>query len=187
MVPLTIGDYLATTKVRPIGEDHPDVRATMDAVRSRTARLLSIGGKRSSQSFHRELGRLMWEHCGMARTADGLRKALQEIPKIREEFWRNLYVPGTGEELNQSLEHAGRVADFMELAELMCLDALQREESCGGHFRVEHQTPDGEALRHDDTFAYVAAWEYGGAGKASILNKEPLAFENVTLSQRSYK
>jgi len=187
VVPLTIGDYIATTKLAPVGEDHPDVRATLATVQERTRRLLGIGGKRSSQSFHRELGRIMWEYCGMARTADGLKQALAQIPTLREEFWRNLYVPGSGEELNQSLEHAGRVADFMELAELMCLDALHREESCGGHFRVEHQTPDGEALRHDDHYTYVAAWEHAGDGKAPILNKEPLSFENVTLSQRSYK
>ena len=123
----------------------------------------------------------------MARSSEGLRKALEIIPKLRAEFWRDLHVPGKGEELNQSLEHSGRVADFMELAELMCLDALHREESCGGHFRIEHQTPDGEALRHDDKFAYVAAWEYAGEGKQPALNKEPLVFENVALSQRSYK
>ena len=123
----------------------------------------------------------------MARTRDGLLKALKEIPALREEFWKNLLVPGTGAELNQSLEKAGRVADFFELAELMCPDALHREESCGGHFRVEHQTPDGEALRHDDQFAYVAAWEYGGEGEPPTLHKEPLLFENVALAQRSYK
>ena len=123
----------------------------------------------------------------MARSAEGLRTALEEIPRLREQFWRDLFVPGTGEELNQALEHAGRVADFLELAELMCVDALHREESCGGHFRVEHQTPDGEALRNDEEFAYVAAWEYGGDGKAPILNKEPLTFEYVKLAQRSYK
>ncbi len=187
IVPLTIGDYLAGTKLDAIRDDHPDVRRTVDNVRERTRRMLSIKGKRSSQSFHRELGRQMWEHCGMARTAGGLRSALQEIPALRDEFWRDLHVPGSGEELNQSLEHAGRVADYLELAELMCMDALHREESCGGHFRVEHQTPDGEALRHDDEFAYVAAWEYAGEGSAPRLNKEPLHFENVSLSQRSYK
>ncbi len=187
IVPLTIGDYLAGTKLDAIRDDHPDVRRTVDNVRERTRRMLSIKGKRSSQSFHRELGRQMWEHCGMARTAEGLRSALQEIPALRNEFWRDLHVPGSGEELNQSLEHAGRVADYLELAELMCMDALHREESCGGHFRVEHQTLDGEALRHDDEFAYVAAWEYAGEGSAPRLNKEPLHFENVSLSQRSYK
>jgi succinate dehydrogenase / fumarate reductase flavoprotein subunit len=129
----------------------------------------------------------MWEYCGMARNANGLNRALQLIAELREQFWHDVRVPGTGAELNQSLEHAGRVADFFELAELMCIDALHREESCGGHFRTEHQTPDGEALRHDDKFAYVAAWEYGGEGKEPILHKEPLLFENVALSQRSYK
>ena len=123
----------------------------------------------------------------MARSADGLKQALSEIPELREEFWRNVTVPGTGDELNQSLEHAGRVADFLELGELMCLDALHREESCGGHFRVEHQTADGEARRDDDHFAYVAAWEYQGDGKAPVLHKEPLEFENVHLATRSYK
>ena len=187
IVPLTIGDYLANAKLSPVRDDHPEVRGTLEAVQARTSKLLGIGGQRSTQSFHRELGRIMWEYCGMARTAEGLRTALQEIPRLREEFWRNLHVPGTGEELNQSLEHAGRVADFMELAELMCLDALEREESCGGHFRVEHQTPDGEALRHDERFSYVAGWEFTGEGSAPRLHKEPLSFENVALSQRSYK
>jgi len=187
VIPLTIGDYLANAKLAPIGDDHPEVRKSVSDVGDRTTRLLSIGGKRSSQSFHRELGKLMWEYCGMARTAEGLRTALEAIPRLRAEFWTDLLVPGTGEELNQSLEHAGRVADFFELAELMCLDALHREESCGGHFRVEHQTPDGEALRQDDRFAYVAAWEHAGEGKAPVMHKEPLAFENVALTQRSYK
>jgi succinate dehydrogenase / fumarate reductase flavoprotein subunit len=187
IVPLTIGDYLATAKLEAVRADHPEVRSTVDAVREHTQRMLSVGGTRTSHSFHRELGKVMWEHCGMARSAEGLRAALQEIPVLREEFWRDLHVPGTGEELNQSLEHAGRVADFFELAELMCLDALHREESCGGHFRVEHQTPDGEALRDDQNFAYVAAWEYAGPTSAPVLHKEPLIFENVALSQRSYK
>ena len=187
IVPLTIGDYLASTKLEPVREDHADVRAAVSAVTQRTERMLSISGKRTSQSFHRELGRIMWEYCGMARTAEGLRIALEEIPRLREQFWRDLFVPGSGEELNQSLEQAGRVADFMELAELMCTDALHREESCGGHFRVEYQTPDGEALRNDEAFTYVAAWEYAGDGKTPVLHKEPLHFENVALSQRSYK
>jgi len=187
IVPLTVGDYLATAKPGSLSADHPDVRAAVRAVSERTQTLLSIGGARSSQDFHRELGKLMWEHCGMARSADGLKTALTEIPRLRAEFWRDLRVPGTGAELNQSLEHAGRVADFLELAELMCIDALHREESCGGHFRIEHQTPDGEALRDDQRFAYVAAWRYAGDGTAPELNKEPLHFENVALSQRSYK
>jgi succinate dehydrogenase / fumarate reductase flavoprotein subunit len=187
IVPLTIGDYLASAKPEQIDDGHAEVRATLAAVQERTRRLTSIGGKRSASSFHRELGKIMWEYCGMARSAEGLRTALQLIPQLREEFWRDLYVPGTGEELNQELERAGRVADFLELGELMCIDALHREESCGGHFRIEHQTPDGEALRHDDQFAYVAAWEFAGDGNAPILHKEPLVFENVALATRSYK
>ena len=187
IIPLTIGDYLASAKPEPVGDDHQEVRATVAAVHERTKRLVSIGGKRSATSFHRELGKIVWEYCGMARNAEGLRTALRLIPELREEFWSDLYVPGTGEELNQELERAGRVADFLELAELMCIDALQREESCGAHFRIEHQTPDGEALRHDDKFAYVAAWEFAGDDKAPILHKEPLAFENVALATRSYR
>lgn len=187
IVPLTIGDYLASSKLENISADHAAVREAVGAVEQRTRRMLSVGGKRTSQSFHRELGRVMWEHCGMARNAEGLKAALQTIPELRDRFWRELHVPGTGQELNQSLEHAGRVADFLELAELMCVDALHREESCGGHFREEYQTPDGEALRNDDAFAYVAAWEYLGDGQPPGLHKEPLQFENVALSQRSYK
>jgi succinate dehydrogenase / fumarate reductase, flavoprotein subunit len=187
VVPLTIGDYIGSTKLEPIAADNAEVRATEAAVRDRTEKLLSVQGSRTVASIHRELGKLMWEYCGMARDAAGLNKALELIPKLRDEFWRDVRVLGTGQELNQSLEHAGRVADFLELAELMCLDALHREESCGGHFRVEHQTPDGEARRDDDHFAYAAAWEYAGDGKEPILNKEPLVFENVALSQRSYK
>src|SRR5512146_1045588 len=187
VVPLTIGDYLGSTKLEPISADNAEVRATETAVRQRTDRLLSVNGNRTVASIHRELGKIMWEYCGMARDAAGLTKALELIPKLREEFWRDVRVLGSGQELNQSLEHAGRVADFLELAELMCIDALHREESCGGHFRIEHQTPDGEAMRHDDQFAYVAAWEYQGDGKAPVMHKEPLTFENVALSTRSYK
>jgi succinate dehydrogenase / fumarate reductase flavoprotein subunit len=187
ITPLTIGDYLGSSKLEPIASDDAEVRATEAAVRARTDRLLAVRGSRTVTSFHRELGKTMWEYCGMARSADGLRTALEIIPRIRDEFWRDVRIPGTGAELNQSLEHAGRVADFLELAELMCVDALHREESCGGHFRVEHQTPDGEALRDDERFAYVAAWEYAGDDTPPVLNKEPLVFENVALSQRSYK
>jgi succinate dehydrogenase / fumarate reductase, flavoprotein subunit len=187
IIPYTIGHYLAGTKLEPVGTDHPDVRAAERAVEERTRRMLSIGGKRTVQSFHRELGRIMWDKCGMARDAAGLREALQRIPALREEFWSNVTVPGSGAELNQSLEAAGRVADFLELGELMCMDALHREESCGGHFRTEHQTEDGEARRDDERFTYVAAWAHGGEGKSPILHKEPLAFENVQLATRSYK
>jgi succinate dehydrogenase / fumarate reductase flavoprotein subunit len=186
VIPYTIGDYIASTKLENVTTDHPEFAATIAKVTERANKLLSINGTRTVDSFHRELGRIMWEKCGMARNAKGLNEALVEIPKLREEFWKNVKVPGTPGELNQSLEKAGRVADFLEFAELMCLDALKREESCGGHFREEYQE-DGEAKRNDEQFAYVAAWEYAGEGTAPILNKEPLNFENVHLSTRSYK
>ena len=187
VIPYTIGDYLANNTLERITTEHPEFVAARTAVEERTQRLLSINGSRTVDSFHRELGRIMWDKCGMARDAAGLKEALATIPRLRAEFWRNVKVPGTGAELNQSLEKAGRVADFLEFGELMCLDALQREESCGGHFRTEYQTEDGEALRNDEKFAYVAAWEYAGEGKPPVLNKEPLEFENVHLSTRSYK
>jgi len=187
VIPYTIGDYLASNKLAKVTTDSPEFEAARAAVEERTKKLLSVNGKRTVDSFHRELGLLLWDKCGMARDAAGLKEALERIPKLREEFWRDVKVPGTGAELNQSLEKAGRVADFLEFAELMCLDALHREESCGGHFRTEHQTEDGEAKRNDEQFAYVAAWEYAGEGKPPVLNKEPLAFENVHLSTRSYK
>ncbi|MEO8202028.1 MAG: FAD-binding protein, partial [Gemmatimonadota bacterium] len=186
VLPNTIGDYLASSRPSPVGEA-PEVREAVTAVQARESRLLSIRGKRSVDSIHRELGKVMWEYCGMSRNEAGLKLALEKIPAIRAEFWSNVNVLGVGEELNQSLEKAGRVADFIELAELMCLDALHRRESCGGHFREESQTADGEALRDDEHYAYVAAWEHAGEGKPPILNKEPLEFERVQLSQRSYK
>ena len=187
VLPNTIGDYLATARPQKVDEKHPAFQQAMAEVAERTTRLLAIDGKRTVDSFHRELGKIMWDYCGMSRNDAGLRKALQLIPELREEFWRNVNVPGSDRELNQALEKAGRVADFFELAELMCIDALHRGESCGGHFREESQTPDGEALRDDENFAYVAAWAYGGEGSPPTLNKEPLVFENVKLSQRSYK
>ena len=187
IIPVTIGDYLATAKPAPVTTDHPEFRRVEAEVAGRVRRLLDARGRRTVDSFHRELGHLMWEHCGMARSAEGLRAALGRIPALREEFWADVGVPGTGEALNQSLERAGRVADFFELAELMCRDALHREESCGGHFRVEHQTEDGEARRDDERFCYVAAWEWGGEGRESVLHKERLEFENVHLATRSYK
>ena len=187
VLPYTIGDYLANTKLEKVDETHPAAREAEAGIADRTKRLLSRNGKRTATSFHRELGKLLWDECGMARNEAGLKRALARIPELREEFSKNVSVPGTGEELNQSLENAGRVADFFEFAELLCLDALHRNESCGGHFREEHQTPDGEAKRNDDEFAYAAAWEYAGPGKAPVLNKEPLAFEYVHPSQRSYK
>ncbi|MEP6573146.1 MAG: fumarate reductase/succinate dehydrogenase flavoprotein subunit [Gemmatimonadota bacterium] len=187
ILPNTIGDYLAGTKLEKVNADHPAFKAVESEVVARAAKLLAIRGTRTVDSFHRELGKLMWDYCGMARSEEGLRTALKQIPVLREEFWKNVNVPGSDSELNQALEKAGRVADFLEFAELMCLDALHRTESCGGHFRIESQTPDGEALRDDTKFAYVAAWEYAGPGKVPILNKEPLEFENVHLAQRSYK
>jgi len=187
VLPYTIGDYLASAKLEPVTADAPEVKAAVADVAQRTSKLLGVKGKRTVASFHRELGHIMWEYCGMARDAAGLQKALELIPKLREEFWTDVMIPGSGTDLNQTLEHAGRVADFLELGELMCRDALDREESCGGHFRTEYQTPDGEALRNDEKFAYVAAWEYAGEGKQPIMNKEPLIFENIKLSQRSYK
>ena len=187
VLPYTIGDYLATAKLESVSADAAEVKQAVADVQARTSKLLNVNGKRTVASFHRELGKIMWEYCGMARDAAGLAKAIEMIPKVREEFWANVTVPGSGGELNQTLEHAGRVADFLELGELMCRDALHREESAGGHFRSEHQTPDGEAMRDDEHFAYVAAWEYAGEGKTPVLNKEPLVFENIKLSQRSYK
>jgi succinate dehydrogenase / fumarate reductase flavoprotein subunit len=187
VLPYTIGNYLASTKLEPVTTDAPEVKAAVADVRARTEKLLGIKGKRTVASFHRELGRIMWEYCGMARDAAGLKKALELIPALRAEFWQDVMVPGSGADLNQTLEHAGRVADFLELGELMCRDALHREESCGGHFRTEYQTSDGEALRNDEQFAYVAAWAFAGEGNSPVLNKEPLVFENIKLSQRSYK
>jgi len=187
ILPYTIGDYLASAKLERADSSHAAVRDAEAGVTKQTNRLLEIRGQRTVTSFHRELGKLLWDDCGMARTAAGLQKALQRVPELREEFWKNVNVLGSGEELNQALENAGRVADFLEFAELMCLDAFERNESCGGHFREEFQTPDGEALRDDANFSYAAAWEYAGAGKPPILNKEPLAFEYVHPTQRSYK
>src|SRR5690606_19526713 len=162
VLPYTLGHYLAQSKPTKIDESHPEVRGALEQVEQRLKRLLGVGGKRSVDSFHRELGTLMWDECGMSRSASGLKRALEKILAIREEFWSNLRVGGSGQELNQQLEKAGRVADFFELAELICIDALHREESCGGHFREEHQTPEGEAKRDDDRFTYVGAWEYSG-------------------------
>ncbi|MFC5993207.1 fumarate reductase/succinate dehydrogenase flavoprotein subunit [Pseudonocardia hispaniensis] len=187
VLPNTIGDYLATNGHIAVEQDAPEVRQAEADVAERIDTLLSIRGERTVDSFHRELGHIMWEHCGMERTDAGLRKALDRIPELRNEFWQNVRVPGTGVELNQNLERAGRVADFLELGELMCLDALHRTESCGGHFRAESQTPDGEAARDDENFTYAAAWEFTGRDTAPVLHKEDLIFEYVTPSQRSYK
>ncbi|MEK6597709.1 MAG: fumarate reductase/succinate dehydrogenase flavoprotein subunit [Gemmatimonadota bacterium] len=187
IIPYTIGDYLAGTRLEPVDTSHPAFGEVEAEATGRIRRLLSVQGSRSVDDFHRELGRIMWAHCGMARTRDGLTRGLELIPALREEFWRDVRVLGEGEELNQSLEKAGRVADFMEFAELMCRDALHREESCGGHFREEFQTAEGEAQRDDERFTYVAAWEHAGPDRAPILHREPLVFENVQLATRSYQ
>ncbi|MGK2961342.1 MAG: fumarate reductase/succinate dehydrogenase flavoprotein subunit, partial [Gemmatimonadaceae bacterium] len=187
VIPNTIGDYLAGARPEKVDTSHPAFREAEAAIAAQTKRFLEIRGKRTVDSFHRELGKIMWDYCGMARNDAGLRKALELIPKLRAEFWRDVNVPGSHAELNQALEKAGRIADYLELAELMCRDALHRSESCGGHFREESQTPDSEAMRDDDNFAYVAAWEYTGEASEPALNKEALVFENVKLSQRSYK
>ncbi|MEK7668646.1 MAG: FAD-binding protein, partial [Gemmatimonadota bacterium] len=187
IISYTIGDYLARTPRANVPGDHPEVRAAEGAVNDRVARLLGIRGTRTVTSFHRELGRIMWEHCGMARNKASLEAGLQKIPALREEFWRNVTVPGSGGELNQSLEMAGRVADFLELGELMMRDALERDESCGCHFREEHQTPDGEAKRDDERFAHVAVWEHTGDGRPPVRHQEPLAYEYLQLATRSYK
>ncbi len=185
--PYTIGDYLATTKFETVGADHAEFRNVESQVGERVQRLLGVKGKRTVDSLHRELGKVMWEYCGMSREEAGLKHALIRIPEIREEFWKNVNVLGGNEELNQALEKAGRVADFMELAELMCLDALERRESCGGHFRTESQTPDGETQRDDANFCHVSAWEYAGDKVDAVMHKELLHFEYVHLAQRSYK
>ncbi|MFJ1541376.1 fumarate reductase/succinate dehydrogenase flavoprotein subunit [Micromonospora chalcea] len=186
VLPNTLANYLASGPLEKVDASHPEAVAARTDVEDRIKRLLAINGDRTVDSFHRELGQIMWEHCGMERSEAGLRKAIDEIRALREQFWQRVRVPGDGEGLNQSLEKAGRVADFFELAELMCIDALHREESCGGHFRAEHQTPDGEAQRDDERFAYVAAWEYTGTGEP-VLHKEDLTFEYVHPTQRSYK
>ncbi len=187
VIPYTLGHYLASTQLPNISGDESEFKESLAAMKASTQKLVSIRGKKTVLEFHREIGRIMWDDVGMSRTEAGLKRALTEIPKLREEFWKNVLVAGSGELLNKNLEFAGRVADFLELGELMARDALHRNESCGGHFREEYQTPEGEAKRDDDRFAYVAAWEFAGDGKAPILNKEPLAFENVKLTQRSYK
>jgi succinate dehydrogenase / fumarate reductase flavoprotein subunit len=187
ILPYTIPNYIASNTLEKVDTSHPAFATVKEDVNKRIAKLIGIQGKRTVDSFHKELGKLVWENCGMARSAEGLRSNLAKIPALREEFWNNLRIIGTGEELNQSLEKAGRVADFLELGELMCLDALEREESCGGHFRVESQTPDGEALRNDAKFSFVSAWEWKGEGDQWELHQEPLTFEHVHLAQRSYK
>jgi succinate dehydrogenase / fumarate reductase flavoprotein subunit len=187
ILPYTIGDYLASARLETVDTSHPAFRDAEAEANSRLGRLLAINGTRSVDSFHKELGNILWEKCGMARDRAGLEEALRRIPEVRAEFWENVKVPGSAATLNQSLEKAGRVADFLEFGELMCADALIREESCGGHFRTEYQTEDGEAMRDDEHFVHAAVWEYQGEGVPPTRHIEPLAFEFVKLATRSYK
>ena len=187
VIPYTLGHYLGSTSLNPVTTDHPEFKKAEEEARQRTSKLLSINGKRSVDSFHKQLGHLMWSYCGMARNKAGLEKAIQELPAIREEFWQNVKVLGSGESVNQSLEKAGRVADFLEFADIMLRDALTREESCGGHFREEHQTNEGEAKRNDGDFAHAAVWLHEGQDQKPRREVEALNFENVKLSTRSYK
>ncbi|HLK18130.1 MAG TPA: fumarate reductase/succinate dehydrogenase flavoprotein subunit [Bryobacteraceae bacterium] len=187
ILPYTVGDYIAKTKLEKVQENHPEFVRAEAGVKDFTARLLAVNGHRTVDWFHRRLGKIMWDDCGMSRTSQGLEKAIGQIRELRAEYWKDVKVAGSADDLNQSLEKAGRVADFFELGELMCQDACQRNESCGGHFREEFQTAEGEAQRSDDQFSYVAAWEYKGEGKAPELHREPLTFEYVHPSQRSYK
>lgn len=187
VIPYTIGNYLTGVKPGEVDERNSAFSDSEKEISGKLERLMSVNGNRSVDSFHRELGRVLWDQCGMSRNKEGLNEALKVIPELREEFWKNVKIPGSQSGINQTLERAARVADFLEFGELMVRDALHREESCGGHFREEYQTAEGEALRNDDNFSYVAAWEYRGNGAAPVLHKEPLEFENVKLTQRSYK
>jgi succinate dehydrogenase / fumarate reductase flavoprotein subunit len=187
VIPYTMGDYLANAKLDKADAGHPAVKEAEEGVEKITKRLLSVRGRRTVDSLHRELGKIVWDYCGMSRNERGLLTAIEKIRELREEFWRNVNVPGSDADLNQALEKAGRVADYFELAELMCIDALERRESCGGHFREEWQTPEGEALRDDENFSHVAAWEYRGEGQKPARHVEPLSFEYVKPTQRSYK
>jgi succinate dehydrogenase / fumarate reductase flavoprotein subunit len=187
VVPYTLGSHIAGRTLPKVTTEHPAFAESAESVRQMTETMLSIQGSRSVDSIHRELGHIMWDYCGMARTAEGLDKARSLVRALRDEFWQNVRVTGKGADLNKVLEHAGRVADFLEFAELMIVDARRREESCGGHFREEFQTEEGEALRNDEEFSYVAAWEFAGVGNEPILHKEPLVFEEVKPATRSYK
>jgi succinate dehydrogenase / fumarate reductase flavoprotein subunit len=187
VIPYTVGHYLASNPLPRVSTDHDAFKEAADMVQKRITQLLSVKGTRSIRDIHRELGRTLWDDVGMARNEAGLERALAAIPKLRDEFWHNVSVPGTPDNLNQSLEYAGRVGDYLEFAELLTLDALHRRESCGGHFREESQTPEGEALRDDANYSYVAAWEFTGVGQRSRMHKESLEFEEVHPTQRSYK
>jgi succinate dehydrogenase / fumarate reductase flavoprotein subunit len=187
VIPYTIGDYLAKSGAGSISPDSPEVKEVMESVRERVDQLVSCKGKRSSRSYHKELGQIMWEYAGMARNEKGLNKAIGQIQDLRDDFNKNLLVPGSGDNLNAELERAGRVRDFLDFGELLCRDALERNESCGGHFREEHQTEDGEALRDDENFAHAAVWEFEGDGKVPNRHQEKLTYDNVKLAVRSYK
>ena len=187
VIPYTIGDHLARHSFEKITEDHDACREALENAKGRVNKIMSIGGNRTPNQFHKELGGILWDYVGMERTKAGLETAIEKVQGLRSEFWEDLKIVGKNEELNQVLEKAGRVADYMEFAELIATDALNREESCGGHFRSEHQTADNEAMRHDDEFAYVAAWEFNGVGEKPSLHKEQLEFKNVPLATRSYK
>jgi succinate dehydrogenase / fumarate reductase flavoprotein subunit len=187
VLPNTINDYLAAGPFPKVGPDTPEVAEALTGVHARIERLLNVKGSRTVDSFHKELGQIMWEYCGMERKEEGLITAISKIRALREEFYKDVKVSGVNEDFNQTLERAGRLADFFELGELMCIDALHRRESCGGHFRAESQTEDGEALRDDENFLYVAAWEFAGVGAKPVLHKEPLIYKAIELKQRSYK
>jgi len=187
VIPYTVGNYLARSGAGAISPDGPEVKEVLESVKERTSQLLSPQGKRSSRSYHKELGQIMWEFAGMARNEPGLKKAIGQIQDLRDDFNKNLVVPGEGDRLNVELERAGRVRDFIDFGELLCRDALERNESCGGHFREEHQTPEGEATRDDENFAHAAVWEYKGEGKEPARHKEDLKYENIELAVRSYK
>jgi succinate dehydrogenase / fumarate reductase flavoprotein subunit len=187
VIPYTMGNYLGGTSLPKVAADHDAFREAESAVQSRIDRLLAVKGQKTARELHRQLGRVLWDHVGMGRNDAGLRHALETVPKLRDEFWQDVSVPGSANNSNKNLEYAGRVADYLEFAELLALDALDRAESCGGHFREESQTPDGEAMRNDEHYSYAAAWEFAGVGKRPTLHKEPLTFEHVKPTQRSYK
>jgi succinate dehydrogenase / fumarate reductase flavoprotein subunit len=187
VIPYTIGGYLTTIKPGEIKVNHPEFKKCEENVKAEVNKYLSINGKKTAFEYMREVGHLMWENCGMSRSRESLETNLKKIPALREDFWKNVKVTGSGAELNQQLENAGRTIDFMEFAELMCHDALHRNESCGGHFRTEYQSAEGEAERDDTNYCYVGAWEFKGANKEPELHKEPLKFDNVHLAIRSYK
>jgi len=187
IIPYTMGQHLAARKLAQVTTDHPAFQEALAAAKARVQQIVSVNGTRTVDSIHRDLGNTLWEYCGMARNEAGLKKTIDRIRTLREEFWHEVKVPGTGESFNQNLEHAGRVADFLEFGELLALDALERKESCGGHFREEYQSPEHEAQRDDQNYCYVAAWEFQGVGSPPTLHKEPLSFESVHLATRSYK